>query len=220
MTHANADLTPRGRLALAKLVVEDGWLYRRAAECAPAAAHKWSQRFRAEGEAHDRSFLTSAFVPHQTPTRTERRIIGLRFCRRWGPHRIAYHLHLAISTVEAVLRATRCPGSPTSTRSPGCRCAGHRHAATSTMHRETWSTSTSRNSAASRTAADTAKSAAPPDDAIAPESATRICTTPSTITPGSRTRRFCAMGRRRPPLGSGPDRTTSSQPITSRSREC
>ncbi len=47
--------------------------------------------------------------PHQTPTRTERRIIGLRFTRRWGPHRIAYHLHLARSTVEAVLRRYKMP---------------------------------------------------------------------------------------------------------------
>jgi transposase InsO family protein len=33
----------------------------------------------------------------------------LRFTRRWGPHRIAYHLHLARSTVEAVLRRFAMP---------------------------------------------------------------------------------------------------------------
>ena len=32
MVHANALLTPRGRLALAVCVVEDGWSLRRAAE--------------------------------------------------------------------------------------------------------------------------------------------------------------------------------------------
>lgn len=47
--------------------------------------------------------------PHQTPARTERRIIALRFTRRWGPHRIAHHLHLARSTVEKVLRRYRMP---------------------------------------------------------------------------------------------------------------
>lgn len=47
--------------------------------------------------------------PHQTPVRTERRIIALRFTRRWGPHRIAHHLHLARSTVEKVLRRYRMP---------------------------------------------------------------------------------------------------------------
>lgn len=41
--------------------------------------------------------------PHQLPRRTERRIIALRFTRRWGPHRIAYHLRLARSTVGRVL---------------------------------------------------------------------------------------------------------------------
>ena len=32
MTHANATLTPNGRLRLARLVVEDGWPPARAAE--------------------------------------------------------------------------------------------------------------------------------------------------------------------------------------------
>ncbi|MBF4163322.1 IS481 family transposase, partial [Nocardioides sp. CBS4Y-1] len=31
-THANATLTPRGRLLLARLVVDDGWTYARAGE--------------------------------------------------------------------------------------------------------------------------------------------------------------------------------------------
>lgn len=113
MTHANAFLTPRGRLALARLVVDAGWTYRRAAErfqCAPATAKKWADRYRAGGPSamEDRSSRPHT-CPHQTPTRTERRIVKLRFTRRWGPHRIAYHLHLAISTVEAVLRRYTMP---------------------------------------------------------------------------------------------------------------
>lgn len=47
--------------------------------------------------------------PHQTPQRTERRIIALRVTRRWGPHRIAYHLGLPQSTVSKVLRRYRVP---------------------------------------------------------------------------------------------------------------
>lgn len=47
--------------------------------------------------------------PNRAPTRTERRIIGLRFTRQWEPHRIAYHLHLVKSTVEAVLRRYKMP---------------------------------------------------------------------------------------------------------------
>ena len=112
MTHANAYLTPRGRLALAELVAETGWSLRRAAErfqCSPATAKKWVDRYLSgDRSMQDRSSRPRS-CPHRTPTRTERRIIGLRFTRRWGPHRIAYHLHLAKSTVEAVLRRYKMP---------------------------------------------------------------------------------------------------------------
>lgn len=41
--------------------------------------------------------------------RYERRILGLRFTRRWGPHRIVYHLGLHRSTVGRVLARYRMP---------------------------------------------------------------------------------------------------------------
>jgi leucine-zipper of insertion element IS481 len=45
--------------------------------------------------------------PHRSPRRTpqgrERRIIGLRVTRRWGPARIGWHLGLHPSTVHRVL---------------------------------------------------------------------------------------------------------------------
>jgi transposase InsO family protein len=41
--------------------------------------------------------------------RLEHRIVALRFTRRWGPHRIGYHLHLNRSTVERVLARYRMP---------------------------------------------------------------------------------------------------------------
>jgi transposase InsO family protein len=47
--------------------------------------------------------------PNRTHRRTERRIVALRFIRRWGPHRIAFHLHLARATVERVLKRYRMP---------------------------------------------------------------------------------------------------------------
>ncbi|MGJ1617273.1 IS481 family transposase [Clavibacter sepedonicus] len=111
MTHANAPFTPAGRLRLARLIVEDGWPVRRAAErfqCSPATASRWARRYRAGLPMTDRSSR-----PHRQPTRTsqrrERRIIALRFTRRWGPHRISYHLRIPRSTVERVLRRYRMP---------------------------------------------------------------------------------------------------------------
>lgn len=51
--------------------------------------------------------------PRRSPQRAsqhlERRIIALRFTRRWGPHRIGYHLHVPRSTVGRVLTRYRMP---------------------------------------------------------------------------------------------------------------
>ncbi len=111
MTHANAPLTPEGRRRLASLVVDDGWNYRRAAErfqCSPATAKKWADRYRGGDSLEDRSSRPRS-SPMRLPKKTERRIIALRFNRRWGPHRIAYHLGLHRSTVGRVLDRYRMP---------------------------------------------------------------------------------------------------------------
>jgi transposase InsO family protein len=111
VTHVNAPLTPVGRLRLASLVTDQGWTVRRAAErfqVSPATASKWASRHRAGLALTDRSSR-----PHRSPNRTSRRlehrIVALRFTRRWGPHRIGYHLHLARSTVEQILARYRMP---------------------------------------------------------------------------------------------------------------
>ncbi|OHT91084.1 IS481 family transposase [Mycobacterium syngnathidarum] len=113
MVHANACLTPKGRLRLARCVVDDGWAYARAAErfqCSRATAKKWADRYRAGGQD---AMADRSSRPHRSPRRLcqrlERRIIKVRFTRRWGPHRIAAHLRLPRSTVEAVLRRYRMP---------------------------------------------------------------------------------------------------------------
>ena len=51
--------------------------------------------------------LLEELLPRPTGRRTERRIVALRFTRRWGPHRIAYHLRLHRSTVGRVLARYR-----------------------------------------------------------------------------------------------------------------
>ena len=113
MSHANATLTPRGRLLLARCVVIEGWPLRRAAErfsVSQTTAKRWADRFRALGEAGmvGRSSRPQT-SPHRTPIRTERRILGMRVSRRWGPARIAFHLGLAVSTVGRVLARYGAP---------------------------------------------------------------------------------------------------------------
>ena len=113
VTHARAALNPSGRLKIAQLVINDGWAQARVAErfqVARGTVSKWVTRYRAEGEAGllDRSSRPRR-SPNQTARRTERRIVALRVTRRWGPHRIAYHLHLPQSTVSKVLTRYRVP---------------------------------------------------------------------------------------------------------------
>ncbi|KQM84427.1 IS481 family transposase [Agromyces sp. Leaf222] len=111
MTHANAPLTPEGRRRLAVLIVDKRWSLRRAAErfqCSPATAKLWADRYRAGLPLTDRSSRPHR-TPNRLPRRTERRIIALRFTRRWGPHRIAYHLRLHRSTVGRVLVRHQVP---------------------------------------------------------------------------------------------------------------
>lgn len=107
MTHANAPLTPVGRLRLARCVVDEGWPLRRAAErfqVSVSTAKRWADRYRDEGEPGmtDRSSRPHT-SPRRIPTRIERRIIKVRLARRWGPARIAFLLRLVPSTVHRVL---------------------------------------------------------------------------------------------------------------------
>jgi transposase InsO family protein len=109
-THANAALTPRARLRIARLIVEEGWPVPRAAERYDVSwrtAKKWAERYRAEGPAgmNDRSSR-----PHRQPNRTPqpmvRKIVHLRWKQRLGPVEIGDRLKMPSSTVHAVL--VRC----------------------------------------------------------------------------------------------------------------
>jgi len=111
VTHANAPLTPEGRRRLAVLIVEAGWTIRRAAErfqVSPATAAKWARRYR-EGKPMSDCSSRPASSPRRCSQRLERRIVKLRYCRRWGPHRISYHLGIPRSTVGRVLARYRMP---------------------------------------------------------------------------------------------------------------
>jgi transposase-like protein len=93
MSHANATLTPAGRLKMARLVVEKELPLRLVAgrfSVSTATVRRWTERYREYGEVAmlDRSSRPHR-CPHQLPRRVERRIVGLRITRRWGPARIA-----------------------------------------------------------------------------------------------------------------------------------
>jgi transposase InsO family protein len=111
VTHANAPLTPEGRRRLAVLIVENGWTVRRAAErlqVSPATAAKWANRYR-QGLPMTDCSSRPASSPRRCARRLERRIVKLRHSRRWGPHRISYHLGVPRSTVGRVLARYRMP---------------------------------------------------------------------------------------------------------------
>ena len=111
MAHANAALTPKHRLRLARLIVEDGWPPSRAAEFFNVSwrtASKWAQRYRDEGPAgmHDRS--SARHTQHaKTPPPMVRKIVHLRWKQRLGPVQIGAHLDMPASTVHAVLARCR-----------------------------------------------------------------------------------------------------------------
>ena len=110
MAHANAALTPKHRLRLARLVVEDGWSPSRAAEFFNVSwrtAAKWAQRYREEGPAGMVDRSSARHTQHaRTPAPVVRKIVHLRWKQRLGPVPIAAKLGMPASTVHAVL--SRC----------------------------------------------------------------------------------------------------------------
>jgi len=105
-THANARLTVRGRLLLCERVTKQRWTVgaaARAAGVSPRTAWKWLARFRDEHIAGlaDRSSAPHR-IPHRTPARRVAAVERLRRLRMTSTQ-IAVRLHMALSTVTAVL---------------------------------------------------------------------------------------------------------------------
>ena len=122
MSHANAALTPRARLRLARLIVDHGWPIARAAERYDVSwptAKRWAIRYlqvRTElapdvapaavlAGMGDRSSRPH-YSPNKTPAPVVRKIVHLRWKQRLGPVAIADQVGVASSTVHAVL--VRC----------------------------------------------------------------------------------------------------------------
>ena len=110
MSHANAALTPRARLRLARFVVDQGHTVSQASarfEVSYRTAQRWAERYLELGEAgmNDRSSRPRRIV--KTPPRLVRKIVSLRLRKRWGPVEIGAALGLPASTVHAVLKRCR-----------------------------------------------------------------------------------------------------------------
>ena len=222
MTHANAPLTPVGRLRLAQLVVVHCWTIRRAAErfqCSPATAKKWADRLRAGEPMTDRSSRPHR-SPARTPRRLEHRIIGLRVTRRWGEHRISYHLRVPRSTVGRVLIRYRMP------------LLAHLDQATGQVVRKPKPVRYERATPGELVHVDIKKLGRIPDGGghrmlgrtignrnnKKKAAATRSCITPSMTTPDSPIRRSTQMSARKPRPPSGHEHGRSSPKPASTSR--
>ena len=108
MAHANARLTEFGRLLLVQRITELGWPPAQAAESlgvSRATAYKWLARYRVEGRAGlaDRPSRPRR-CPHALSASQVRRVLAARRRRRQGPHRLAWELGMARSTIYGVLR--------------------------------------------------------------------------------------------------------------------
>ena len=110
MSHRNAALTPRARLRMARLIVDQEWPVARAAERYDVSwptADRWARRYRENGEA---GMVDRSSRPHHSPNRTPapviRKLVHLRWKQRLGPVAIGAKLSMPASTVHAVL--VRC----------------------------------------------------------------------------------------------------------------
>lgn len=108
ISHPNARLNFRGRLLLVERVLKLGYSVPQAAASlglSRASAYKWIRRFRLEGMAglRDRSSRPHCSPRALTPS-TVQAICSLRRQLGLGPVHLGWRLHLAPSTVYAVLR--------------------------------------------------------------------------------------------------------------------
>lgn len=109
MSHPNAALTPRHRLKVARLVVDDGWPISEVAarfQVSWPTMKRWVDRHLAGEPMHDRSSRPKA-SPNRTPKAVSMRCVSLRLRLREGPVQLATRLGIAASTAHRILTAAR-----------------------------------------------------------------------------------------------------------------
>jgi transposase InsO family protein len=109
MSHANAALTPRHRLKVARLVVVDGYPISEVAarfQVSWPTVKRWADRYSAGESMTDRPSR-----PHRQPGRTSpavvRRVLELRWRKRLGPVQLSARCGVAASTVHKILVRNR-----------------------------------------------------------------------------------------------------------------
>lgn len=109
MSHANAALTPRHRLKVAQLVVDQGY---RISEVAARfrvswpTVKRWVDRYVAGESMADRSSRPRR-QPLRTPPQVVRRVLELRWRKRLGPLQLSARTGVAASTVHKILARNR-----------------------------------------------------------------------------------------------------------------
>jgi hypothetical protein len=91
MSHVNAALTPRHRLIVARLVVDDGRLISEVAArflVSWPTVKRWADRYLAGEPMHDRSSRPKS-SPNKTNRSTAKRCVSLRIRLREGPVQLA-----------------------------------------------------------------------------------------------------------------------------------
>lgn len=109
MSHRNAALTPRHRLRVARLVIEEGWPISEVAarfQVSWPTVKRWVDRYLAGEPMQDRSSRPKS-SPNKTSKKTTKRCVSLRMRLREGPVQLAARLGIAPATVHRILTTAR-----------------------------------------------------------------------------------------------------------------
>jgi hypothetical protein len=122
VSHANAALTPRARLRLARLIIDDGWPPSGASKMfmvSTVTAGKWAARFRAEGEPgmagrSSRPHSMPRCLPDTTRAGPTDRAGPVASTSRSGPDR----RRARPATIDRSRRSAALPDQPTQSHRP------------------------------------------------------------------------------------------------------
>jgi transposase InsO family protein len=109
VSHANAALTPRARLKVAQLVVDQGWPISEVAarfQVSWPTVKRWADRY-ADGKPMTDQSSRPRRQPGRTPQPVVRRVLELRWRKRLGPLQLAARTGIAASTVHKILARNR-----------------------------------------------------------------------------------------------------------------